>query len=90
MFVSVRMQFHNRVDTQPVKRFDSAMRCIYDIKFGMLQVRKNRISLRKYSGGSADLRALEQGFSTGINLTYPGGKFNDAEVTILRFFSTAE
>jgi len=34
------------VDTQPVKRFDRAMRCIYDIKFGMLQVRKNEISLR--------------------------------------------
>jgi len=24
--VSVRMQFHNHVDTQPVKRFDRAMR----------------------------------------------------------------
>jgi len=37
-------------DTQPVKRFDRAMRYIYDIKFGMLQVRKNEISLRKCSG----------------------------------------
>ena len=26
MFVSVRMQFHNHVDTQLVKRFDRAMR----------------------------------------------------------------
>jgi len=56
MFVLVRMQFQNHEDTQPVKRFDRAMRCIYDIKFGMLQVRKNKISLRKYSGGSAHLR----------------------------------
>jgi len=28
MFVSVRMQFHNHVDTQSVKRFERAM-CIY-------------------------------------------------------------
>jgi len=56
MFVLVRMQFQNHEDTQPVKRFDRAMRCIYDIKFGMLQVRKNKVSLRKYSGGSAHLR----------------------------------
>jgi len=26
MFVSVRMQFHNHVDTQPVKRCESAIR----------------------------------------------------------------
>jgi len=32
------MQFDNHVDTQPVKRFDRAMRCIYDIKCGMLQL----------------------------------------------------
>jgi len=56
MFASVRMQFHNYVDTQPVKRFDRAMRCICDIKFGMLQVRKNEISLCKCSGGSPQLR----------------------------------
>jgi len=49
--------FH--LDTQPVIRFDSAMRYIYDIKFGMLQVRKNEISLRKCSGGSAQLCTLE-------------------------------
>jgi len=36
------------------------MRCIYDIKFGMLQVRKSKISLRKYSGGSAHLRTLQE------------------------------
>jgi len=41
MFVSVCMQLHNHVDTQPVKRFERAMQCIYDIKFGMLLVRKN-------------------------------------------------
>jgi len=47
------------VDTQPVKRFDRAMRYIYDIEFGMLQVRINEISLRKCSGSSAHLRTLE-------------------------------
>ena len=32
MFVLVRMQFHNHVDTQPVKRFERAMRCtVYTI-----------------------------------------------------------
>jgi len=31
MFVLVRMQFHNHVDTQPVKRFERAMRYIYTI-----------------------------------------------------------
>jgi len=48
------------VDTQPVKRFDRAMRYIYDIKFGILQVRMNEISLRKCSGSSAHLRTLEE------------------------------
>jgi len=59
MFVLVRMQFHNHVDTQPVKRFERAMRYIYDIKLGMLQVRKNEISLRKCSGSSAHLRTFK-------------------------------
>ena len=35
------------------------MRCVYDNKFWMLQVRKNEISLRKCTGGSAQLRTLE-------------------------------
>ena len=48
------------VGTQPVKRFDTAMRYVYDIKFGMLQVRKNEISLRECSGSSAHLRTLEE------------------------------
>ena len=34
------------------------MRCIYDIKFGLLQVHKNEISLRKCS--VAQLRTLEE------------------------------
>ena len=51
MFVLERMQFHNYVDTQPVKRFEKAMR--YDMKFWMLQVQKNDISLRRWSGSSA-------------------------------------
>jgi len=57
MFALVRMQFHNHVDTQPVKYFERAMRCIYDTKFEMLRVRKNEISLCEYSGGSAHLRS---------------------------------
>jgi len=35
------------------------MQCIYDIKFGMLQVCKNEISLCKCSGSSVHLRTLE-------------------------------
>jgi len=41
------------------------MQCIYDIKFGMLQVRKNEIALRKCSGSSAQLRTLEEHWSPG-------------------------
>jgi len=64
------------VDTQPVKRFDRAMRYIYDIIFGILQVRKNEISLRKYSGGTAHLRTLE-----GTLVTKESARFdnNDSE-----------
>jgi len=64
------------VDTQPVKRFDRAMRYIYEIKFGMLQVRKNEISLRKCSGSSANLRTLE-----GTLVTRESARFynNDSE-----------
>jgi len=52
------------------------MRCIYDIKFGMLQVRKNEISLRKCSGGFAQLCALE-----GTLVTRESARFdkNDTE-----------
>jgi len=32
---------------------------IYDIKFAMLQMRENEISLRKLSGGIAQLRTVE-------------------------------
>jgi len=59
MFVLVRIQFHSRVDTQPVKRFDRVMRCIYDIKSGMLQVRENEMSQCECSGSSAHLRTLK-------------------------------
>jgi len=46
------------VDAQPKKRFKlwKGIRCIYDIEFGMLQVYEDEISLRKWSGGSAQLR----------------------------------
>ena len=60
MFVLVRMQFDNYVDTHPVKRCERAMRYIYGIKYGMLQVRENEILLRKCSGSSAQLRTLER------------------------------
>ena len=43
MIVSVRMQFHNYVATQPVKCFERAMQNIYEIKFGTLQVHENEI-----------------------------------------------
>ena len=36
------------------------MRYVYDIKFEMLQVRGNEISLRKRSGSTARLRTLEE------------------------------
>jgi len=35
------------------------MRRIVDIKFGMMQVRENEISLRKWSAGTAQLLTLE-------------------------------
>jgi len=34
------------------------MRYIYDIKYGMFQVRENEISLRKWCGGTAQLRTV--------------------------------
>jgi len=65
MFVLVRMLIHNNVDTQPLQRFERAMRCIYDIKFGMLQVRKNEISLYECSDGSVHLRGCAPQGNTG-------------------------
>jgi len=35
------------------------MRFIYNVKFGMLQVRENVIALHKLSGGTTQLRTLE-------------------------------
>jgi len=35
------------------------MRYIYDVNFGMLQLRENEMSLRKVSGVTAQLRTLE-------------------------------
>jgi len=67
MFVLVRMQLRNHVDTQPVPFPALHVLCdiyiyiyiyICDIKFGMLQVRSNEISLRKWCGGAAQLRSL--------------------------------
>ena len=47
---------HNQWSVLSVKR---AMRYIYDVEFGMMQVRKNEISQRKWSGSIAQLRTLE-------------------------------
>ena len=47
------------VNSQPMKCFKyykGAICYIYDIKFGMLQVRENEISLCKWSAGTAHLR----------------------------------
>jgi len=46
------------------------MRCVHDIKFRMLQVRENEISLRKWTGGTAQLRTLEVAL-TAVPLTWP-------------------
>jgi len=51
--------------------------CIYDIKFGMLQVRKNEILLRKCSGSSAHLRTLEETVVTRGSARFDN---NDCEV----------
>ena len=88
------MQFNNHVDTQLVKRFKRVMRHIYDIKFGMLQVRKNEISLQKCSGGSAQLRTLKETLITresarfdrpGVGNLRPEWTF---DITRIRIFVT--
>ena len=57
MFVSERMQLRSHVGTQPVKRFRRdkvyAICLWYCIRFGMLQVRENEISLFHWPGGAA-------------------------------------
>ena len=55
MFVSVRIQFHNHLDTQPVKRFDRAMRYqIWNVASA-----QEWDSQRKCHGSSAHLRTIE-------------------------------
>ena len=50
--VEVLMQLRNHADNQwSVSSGKRAMRYSHDIKFGMLQVRENAISLRKWPGG---------------------------------------
>jgi len=49
-----------------MKYFYRAMQHIYDIQIGMLQVRKNEISLRECSGSSAHLRTLENTGHQGV------------------------
>ena len=52
------------------------MRCICDIKLEILQVRKNEISLRKCSVGSAQLRTLEETLVTRESVRFDN---NDSE-----------
>jgi len=72
MFVLVRMHLLNHVvDTQKwnvssVTKATRALLYIYDIKFGMLQVRENEISLRKLSRGIAQLRIVEGTLNSGF------------------------
>ena len=44
------MLLRNHVDAQLVKRYKGYAIYIYDIKFALLQVRENEISLRTWSG----------------------------------------
>jgi len=56
------MQLSNHADTQAAKRFEhykSYAIYPYDIKFEMLQMRENEISLRNWSGSTAHLLTLE-------------------------------
>jgi len=86
MFVSVRMQFHNHVDTQPVKRFERAMQCIYDIEFGMLQVRNNDISLRECSGSFEQLRTSEGALVTRESTRFDNSDSGpESQVSLLKF-----
>jgi len=59
----VRIQLRNHGDTQTVKR-SKLYKDHGDIKFGMLQVCGNEISLCKWSGGIAYLRTLEGTLNT--------------------------
>jgi len=60
MFVLVSMQLRNHTDAQPIKLFKRRkcykMRYIYDIEV----MREKEISLRKWSGGTAQFRTLEE------------------------------
>jgi len=53
------------------------MRYIYDIIFGMLQVRKNEISLRKWSGATAQQRTLVGPLMRGHSTVNAFGKGED-------------
>jgi len=74
------MQSRNHVDTQPVKRF----KCLtLQGLFVMSQVRKNEISLRSWSGGTAHLRSCAPerehcsscSFSSWKNVTFLRTRF---------------
>jgi len=54
----MRTKLHSHVDTPTMKCFNlkRAMPYICDIKFVTLQARENEISLRKWPGGTTQLR----------------------------------
>jgi len=85
MFALVRMQFHNHVDTQSVKRFKRTVEFIYDIKFGMMLVRKNEISLHKCSDGSVHLRTLEGTLVTGGSARFDNDSEPKLQVRLFKF-----
>jgi len=71
MFALVLMKLRNHVDTQIAKRFKGYAIYIYDIKFGLLLVRENEISLRKRSDGTASLRGSTDPLRLGISTNPP-------------------
>ena len=61
---------------------------VYDIKFGMLQLRKNEISLRKYSGGSVQLCTLEGTLVTRVSARFDNNHYDNepkSSVRLLKF-----
>ena len=71
IFVLVNMQLRNHAmhNQWSVPSVERPMRYMYDNKFGMLQVRENEISLRKWSGVMAQLHTV-QGTLPAIEIVF--------------------
>ena len=79
MFVSVSMQLRDHANTQSAMRFKrlngyAAYRW-YSIKFLMLQVRENEISLRKRSGGATAHLHTSEG-TVHVSLAHSQSRWN--------------